>query len=159
MKTHDENLYLGKTEERQNFRAHFRLEPSETITLQSRIDAVRFMSGQREKGILVYQDFAWSPVKIPVTAVFRAAWFHTGSYNTRIFAYENDLLYTFSSLSFSGKGIRTYLDLHIRLTDNLEAWLKVANTSWFGQETAGSGNDKINGSSKSEMKIQIRYRL
>jgi hypothetical protein len=159
VKIHDENLYLVKKEERQNFRAHFRTDPSETIRLQSRIEAVRVISGQWEKGFLVYQDLAWSPVRIPVSAVFRAAWFHTDSYSSRIFAYENDLLYTFSSLSFYGKGIRTYFDLHIRLTNKLEGWLKAANTSWFGQETAGTGNDKIYGSSKSEIKIQIRYRL
>lgn len=159
VKSYDENLYLGKEEERQNYRVHLRMEPSETIRLQSRMDAVRIRSGERERGFLVFQDFAWSPVRIPATAIFRVAWFHTESYNSRIFAYENDLLYTFSSLPFYGKGIRTYLDLHIRLTSNLEGWLKLANTSWFGQETTGSGNDKITGSSKSEMKIQIRYRL
>lgn len=159
VKTQAENLYLGKKEERQNFRAHFRTLISETFQLQSRIEAVRLLSGQREKGFLVYQDLAWSPVRIPASVVLRAAWFHTGSYNSRIFAYENDLLYTFSSLSFYGKGIRTYLDLHIRVTDKLEGWLKAANTSWFGQETVGSGYDKISSSSKSEIKIQIRYRL
>jgi hypothetical protein len=69
------------------------------------------------------------------------------------------LLYSFSTLSFFGKGIRTYFNLHFHLTKKTEGWLKVANTYCFGQKTIGSGYDEINGNSKTELKIQVRYRF
>lgn len=159
IKTTANNLYINSSEQHQYLRVHVKVDINGKISLQSRIEVNQMAVPVKENGIFVYQDIAWNPGIVPLSAVLRFAWFDTGSYNSRIYVYENDLLYSYSTLSFYGKGIRTYLNLHFHVTKNTEGWLKIANTHCFGQKTMGSGYDEINGNSKSELKIQFRYRF
>ena len=89
----------------------------------------------------------------------RLAWFSTDSYNTRIYAYENDLLYTYSIPAYFGKGIRSYLNLKYSINKNTDCWFKMANTSWNDRETSGSGYNEINGRHKTELKFQLRWKF
>lgn len=108
---------------------------------------------------MVLQDVGWTCTDPEFSIVLRAACFNTDSYESRIYAYENDLLYNFSTISFFGKGYRTYLNLKYRFSSHLDMWLKIAYTAYFEQDNIGSGYNMIEGDSKSEMKIQFRYRL
>jgi hypothetical protein len=112
-----------------------------------------------EKGILVYQDLGWTPQKSSLTTTFRFAWFDTGGYSSRIYAYENDLLYNFSTLAFSGKGIRTYLNLKYSILEHLDGWLKLAYTAYYDRDIISSGHTRIQGNDKTECKLQFRYRF
>mgnify|MGYP007042166935 CR=1 FL=1 len=50
----------------------------------------------KSNGILLYQDLVYSFKEIPLKLSARYAIFDTDNYDTRLYAYENDLLYVFS---------------------------------------------------------------
>jgi hypothetical protein len=86
----------------------------------------------------------------------RFSWFKTDGYNSRLYAYENDVLYAFSIPALYGKGIRTYLNFRQNFTEKLTLWLKVAATHRFSEVEGENTTEAI---TKSELKVQLRYQF
>jgi hypothetical protein len=93
----------------------------------------------------------------PYAAVLRLQYFETDSYNSRIYAYENDVLYSYSIPAFYDKGFRYYLTINYYLGKRISFWLRWAQTIYRDKTTVGSGLDEINGNKKSEVKVQARW--
>lgn len=158
-KIHEEPMYLNTSEQRENLRLQTTYELNEQFSLSWRAEISGFRTDNKERGFLALQDASWKPSRYPLSANLRLSWFSTSSYNTRIYSFENDLLYAFSSLSFSGKGVRSYLNLKGSLNHNTDIWLKIANTCYFDREVISSGQNEIKGKSKTELKIQFRVKF
>jgi hypothetical protein len=114
---------------------------------------------EKEKGLMIFQDIQYVPTKIPLNISARIAWFSTDSYNSRVYAYENDLLYTFSIPAYYGSGFRTYLNLNYKIAKNIDCWFKIANTSWNDRDIISSGYNEIQGNNKTELKFQLRVKI
>jgi len=142
-----------------NLRANAKYDFSNRISLGWRLEMNRIKNQKVEKGMLAFQDIIWNSAKKPLSAVFRISWFHTGSWNSRIYAYENDLLYTFSTFSFFGEGFRSYLKIKYSIMKNLDAWFKIAGTWYPDQHSISAGNSEISSGYKTELKIELRYRF
>lgn len=85
--------------------------------------------------------------------------FKTDSYETRLYAYENNVLYASSFPAYYQKGWRGYINLRYKISRNLDLWGRYAGT-WLGnEETIGSGLDLIEGNKKTEVTLQVRWRL
>jgi hypothetical protein len=151
--------YENLPEQFRKSRFHLQFKPSDILTLKTRFEHVFYKGLETENGYMVFQDVQASPVKVPLSLSTRIAWFNTGSYNSRIYAYENDLLYTFSIPAYFGNGFRTYLNLKYKITDKLEMWFKVANTLQKDARIIGSGYNEINGNQKTEVKFQLRLKI
>lgn len=154
-----EERYINLPEKIQRIRFHVQLKPMESITLKTRIENNFYSAIENEKGLLIFQDIGFTPNKIPIKTTFRIAWFSTDSYNSRIYAYENDLLYTFSIPAYYGKGYRTFLNLNYKITKTIDLWFKIANTHWTDRNTISSGYNTISGNNKTELKFQIRLKI
>jgi hypothetical protein len=154
-----EEKYEDRPEQFRKSRVHFQYNPTETFTLKTRLEHVFYKGTETENGWMVFQDVQYSPVKIPVNLAARLAYFNTESYNSRIYAYENDLLYTFAVLAFFGKGFRTYLNLKYKISEKAEIWFKLANTLQSGAESISSGYNEIAGNQKTEVKFQLRLKM
>ncbi len=150
---------VNRPEQIQKARFHLQYQPSEKVTLKTRAELVHYEGAMKENGIMVFQDVQFSPVAVPLNLSARVSWFSTAGYNTRIYAFENDLLYTFSVPAFSGKGIRTYLNMKYTISKHLDCWLKLGNTFQYDRESISSGYSEINGKNKTEIKIQVRLKL
>ncbi len=150
---------INGPEKVQKARFHIQYKPLDILTFKTRFEYAYYKGLENDKGYLVFQDIQFSPLKIPVHISTRIAWFNTGSYNSRIYAYENDLLYTFSIPAYYGKGFRTYFNVKYRISNKLDFWFKIANTSWNDREIISSGNNEIKGSNKTELKIQLRLKI
>ena len=155
----ENELFVNLPERLQKMRFHIQYKPTENITLKTRIEHAFYKGVEKENGFVIFQDIQFAPEKIPVNISARVAYFNTDSYKTRIYAYENDLLYTFSIPAYFGKGFRTYLNLKFKINEKLDFWFKVANTSWNDREIISSGNNKIIGSNKTELKFQLRLKI
>ncbi len=151
--------FVNLPEQLQKTRFHIQYKPSETVTLKTRFEHAFYKGVEKENGFVIFQDIQFAPEKIPLNISARVAWFNTDSYKSRIYAYENDLLYTFSIPAYYGKGFRTYLNLKFKISERLDFWFKVANTAWNDRETISSGNNKILGSNKTELKFQLRLKI
>lgn len=106
-------------------------------------------------GFLAEQDLGYDGRKFDVSV--RAALFETGDFNNRQYAYEKDVLYSFSFPFFSGKGMRNYILIRYNLTKNISLWAKYGRTTYFERQTVGSGNEQTEGNIRSEFKWQCRY--
>ena len=131
------------------------------LIFKNRIDLISFKEEfkDQEFGYLIYQDILYRPARFPLEATFRYALFDTKSYDSRIYTYENDVLYAFTIPAYFDKGQRFYLLLRWKTLKQLDIWLRIARTTYFNRTTIGSGSDEINGNQKTEIKIQVRLKL
>jgi hypothetical protein len=154
-----EKLYVNLPERTQKSRLHFQYQPTEEIILKTRMEHAFYKGENNENGYLIFQDLQYAPNRTPIKVSARLAYFNTESYNSRIYAYENDILYTFSIPAYYGHGFRTYLNLKYKLSDKTEVWIKCGNTHWTDRKTISSGYNEIDGKHKTELKIQLRLKL
>jgi hypothetical protein len=158
-KVKGDQLYFDDTGSRTSLRWHISYKISDRFYLRSRLENVLFSYPDSEKGILLFQDFGWTPSQPELSLNARFSWFRTGGYNARIYTYENDLLYNFSTFAFFGEGIRIYLNMRYRFSNSLDGWFKIARTAYSDRDVISSGHSRIEGNSKAEVKIQFRYRF
>lgn len=151
--------YEDLPEQFRKSRFHFQYNLSEILTLKTRLEHVFYKGLKTENGWMIFQDVQVTPVTIPLNLSARLAWFNTESYNSRIYAYENDLLYTFAVPAFFGEGFRAYLNLKYKISEKAEIWFKLANTWQSGAESISSGYNEIAGNQKTEVKFQLRLKM
>jgi hypothetical protein len=110
-------------------------------------------------GYLIYQDIVWKNRSDKISLALRYSLFDTDSYDERIYAYENDVLYAFSVPVYYYKGNRGYIILRYKIISSISCWLRFSHTYFSNRSTIGSGLDEIEGNSKSEIKIQLRIKI
>ncbi len=118
---------------------------------------VRTPDGDRERGFLLYQDLIFKPWERALSLTARVAYFHTDSYASGIYAYENDLLHTFTIPVYYRVGVRTYINLRYR---PVPAWTweaRLALTRLYDRDDFGSGNDRIEAPFRRDFAVQVRY--
>lgn len=81
------------------------------------------------------------------TVKFRYALFETEDYDSRIYAYEPDVLYAFSVPAHYGSGQRYMLVVKYRFHRELSAWLRLSETA------IKSGWEEIDGNKQTEVKV------
>ncbi|NTW31775.1 MAG: helix-hairpin-helix domain-containing protein [Bacteroidetes bacterium] len=146
---------------KQNYRYNASFKVSSTITLKNRIDIIRYKIGEGSvnKGYLIYQDVVYKKIKSPLSFSFRYALFDADSYDSRLYAYETDVLYASSIPALYNKGIRYYLTAKYTLSRNIDFWLRFAQTSYSNVNSTGTGLTEIEGNTRSEVKVQMRIKF
>jgi len=79
----------------------------DNLTTGTRID-YKFVEPSGSKGVLFLEDIHYAMRSIPVSLWVRYCTFATDDYDSRLYTWENDLLYTFSIPSLFDKGSRFY---------------------------------------------------
>ena len=151
--------YVNLPEKINKLRIHFNYRKIQHITLKTRIEFSKYKGTATENGWMIFQDFQYKPEKFPMSLFARIAYFNTDSYNSRIYAYENDLLYTFSVPAFYDSGFRSYLNFQYEITDKIDCWVKIANTSYTDKTLISSGYNEIQGNKRTELKFQLRIKI
>jgi hypothetical protein len=148
-----------RPETRQSLRLHGEYQFSRNLRLRARLEGIRFAATDQpdEYGMILYQDTRWKPAE-PLQLDLRLAVFDTDSYDARVYAYENDLLYTFSVPAFSGRGQRAYALLRWEPLDAVMLQAKYAVTRYENVRTVGSGLDEVEGRRLREFRLQLRLR-
>ncbi|MGB0864217.1 MAG: ComEA family DNA-binding protein, partial [Saprospiraceae bacterium] len=110
-------------------RLHFQHQISKTITIKSRVEWSHFEDEDGwQSGYMMYQDLSFKPFDFPFSFTTRYALFDTDSYDTRIYAFENDVLNAFSVPPYYNKGSRFYINLNYRGIRNLLIQARFART-------------------------------
>jgi len=146
--------------EKSNIRWHANYVVNKSLTLKSRVEFSFYdeQVGFPEKGYLIFQDFNYHPLGKPYGFATRFAIFNTDSYNARIYAYETEVLYAYSIIGLSGKGTRVYLLLTYSPTKWLDIWARISNTWYSSEEELGSGDNTFPGNTRSDAKLQFRFK-
>ncbi|WP_225869620.1 helix-hairpin-helix domain-containing protein [Pedobacter psychroterrae] len=146
---------------KQNFRMEANWKMNKKFSFQQRAELINYQKGRAadEWGYLIYQDINYHPLSAKLSANIRIAYFNTPSYNSRIYAFEDDVLYGSSFGGYNGKGIRTFVNLRYRLLRQMDLWARYALYAYQDRIMIGSGLDEIPGSKKSDFKLQVRYQF
>lgn len=115
--------------------------------------------GSNEHGYSLCQDIAYKPEDKPYSLTFRYALFDAQDYNARIYAYENDVLYSFSVPALYGKGMRVYLLGKLKLINALTLYARIGRTIYSDRDQIGSGLTLIEGSHKTDLKVEAIWKL
>ena len=93
--------------------------------------------------------------RYPLRITLRYALFDTENYDSRIYSYENDMLYAFSIPAFYDQGTRLYVLLRYSLGKHFDLRFKYATTHYANRTEIGSGLNLIRGNRYSEAKVQV----
>ena len=146
---------------KQNWRTQVSFRLSHPVTFRTRAEVVWYDRDGKypEEGFLVFAEMFYKPMMKPFAINSRLQYFETGNYDTRLYAYENDVLYNYSVPPSSGKGFRCYLNVHYDITRKITTWVRLARSVFPGQESIGSGNDEISGNHKTDFRFQVLFNL
>ena len=128
--------------ESRNFKWLLRYTPDENSAFTTRINyKTAYPSGSR--GMLLLQDVYHKFGRVPVTVWFRYCLFSTESWDSRLYTYENDLLYSFSIPALSGDGSRSYIMAKWDIRHFGEVRIKYGLTEVTEKNGAGNFNDEV----------------
>jgi hypothetical protein len=144
---------------KQSWRTQISYKINTAVALRNRVELLWYDNKgvNKENGFLTFFDIIYKPPLSSYSGVLRLQYFETDDYNSRIYAYENDVLYSYSIPAFFDKGFRYYFTLNQDLTKKISLWLRWAQTIYRDKKNIGSGLDEIIGSKKSDLKLQIRW--
>lgn len=143
---------------KRNLRLHFATQLHSKLTLKARTELtwIEKENKDTEKGFLTYVETAYEPTA-KWKGNIRLQYFETGSYDSRIYAYESDVLYSYSIPGFFNKGYRYYLNVAFNAGKKISGWLRLAQTRYHDKNVIGSGLDEIRGNCKTDLRLQVRY--
>jgi hypothetical protein len=156
--TNETNLYLTAQGIKRNYWFNADYGISQNLRFKTRAQFSTFNIDDRTtKGMTVLQDISVDFGKLSVTA--RYALFDTDDYDNRQYVFERDVWLAYSLPAYSGNGIRNYILLQYAFTKKITGWLRWASTRFTDRDTIGSGADAIDGKTKTDVRVQLRYRF
>ena len=114
-------------------------------------------TSDHEKGYMLSEalSLAWKTVRVSGGA----GYFHTDSYDTRLYVYERSPLYNFSFPTFYGKGYRLNLMVQGKVGRRLTLTAKLGFTHYLDRNTIGSGLQEINSASQTDADVQVKWKM
>ncbi|WP_176719505.1 ComEA family DNA-binding protein [Rhodohalobacter halophilus] len=134
--------------------------PLQAIRFRTRFDTVRSRSAGESSdfGYLLFQDvrfYLFQNLRIDA----RYTYFNTDGFDSRVYQFENDLLYVLSNTMLFDRGKRIYALVNFSPAPWIDVWLKASTTVYDNRETISSGNLQIDGNRKSDIGVQARIRF
>ena len=136
---------------------HLAFQNESPFESRTRIQYSMSQKNGRSKGVLLAQDFRYKLKKICLD--YRFAIFETDDFDTRQYLYEKDVRYAFSIPAYQGQGIRTYFLLQYKLLPQVITYIKWSQFSYFNLDNVGSGLDQIEGNKRSNIRIQLLWKM
>lgn len=100
-----------------------------------------------------YEPFAWLRLNAS------GCYFSTDDYASRIYAYEKGLLYSMGTQMYYGKGFRFVLMARCSVGKKVMVIAKGAMTKYNDRDHISSGLQQIDGSSMTDLYLQVRVKL
>ena len=143
------------------FRYHISYQLHPLFILKNRIEYQIYETIEKGKqaGFLIYQDINYKSKNQNLGISARFALFDVQDYDSRIYAYENDLLYVFSVPAYFNRGLRTYLLFNYKISNHIQFWFKIAHTWYDNIDEISSGLNKIEGAHKTEVRAQLKIKI
>lgn len=147
--------------QQRNYRLNVSYKVSESVRLKSRVEYVTInrKSNEPEAGFMVSQDVIYKPKSLPFSFALRYALFDTDSYDSRIYTYENNALYVFSSPSYYYQGSRAYVLIRYKFLRRFDLWARYGTSIFANRNSIGSGAEEIVGNTRSDITIQLRVKF
>jgi hypothetical protein len=111
-----------------SFKVSSRYSLHNNLTLGTQVD-YKIANPSGSRGMILFQEISYNFRKVPVTVWARYCLFYTDDWDSRIYTYENDLLYSYSIPALYGKGSRSYIMAKWKISDFAELRIKYGITS------------------------------
>jgi hypothetical protein len=146
---------------RSSLRLNMNYRASDNWVFRTRGEFSFFSDGFNElsRGYLFYQDIGYNHPSGRWNVSARYAVFNTDNFDARIYAYENDVLYSFSIPPYLGRGQRTYIVAKFRVHRRVDLWLRYAQTFRNDVLVIGSGLDELPSNTRSDIRVQVRVKF
>lgn len=143
-----------------NIRFNTQIQLNQTITLRNRIEYVKKLTSNQtvKKGNLLSLDIRYQPKMGAFEFTARYGIFDTDDYDSRIYAFENNVLNVSSIPAYYLHGSRSYLIIRYRINRQLDLWVKYGQTVYLNRNSIGTGNEEIKGNKGSEVMVQLRWK-
>jgi len=155
---------------RLNWRTHINYRLNRTIELRSRVETVWYGSNkdqQKETGFLFYTDVHVKPAFKPFSFNARLQYVETDSYNSRIYAFENTVLYNYSIPASFNKFLRYLINVNYRLMPraamqqrkkyNCLFSLSCAQSVYPAETAVEATNTAVETYSRSDIRLQLIF--
>ena len=123
----------------------------------TQIDGGYYAYGEKEWGMMISQSLSYEGRRLRLNG--GVGYFHTDSYDSRVYLYEKGPLYNYGLASFYGEGIRYWLMARAAVGQKLTLTAKIGVTDYFDRSTIGSSYQQIDASSMTDMDLQIRWKF
>ena len=123
----------------------------------TQIDGGYYAYGEKEWGMMISQSLSYEGRRLRLNG--GVGYFHTDSYDSRVYLYEKGPLYTYGLTSFYGEGIRYWLMARAAVGQKLTLTAKIGVTDYFDRSTIGSSYQQIDASSMTDMDLQVRWKF
>jgi hypothetical protein len=130
-----------------SLRTSARYSINSNLTFGTRVD-YKIVNPSGNIGYVLLQDINYTFRRVPVTLWIRYCIFNTDSWSSRVYTYENDLLYSFSIPALAGTGSRMYVMAKWRISEYAELRIK------YGMTSVIMNGDSVKNSD--EIKVQFR---
>ena len=123
------------------------------LNFRTRLQWNQTKVGTNHSGLLIYQDINYVWQRFSLTTRFLL---FDADNLARLYTYEKDVLFSFSTPSFAGEGLHYYLMIKYKPIRNLSFRGKVGQTIYFDREVIGSGNEQISNHHKTQVTFQMK---
>jgi hypothetical protein len=149
------------TEVRQNWRLHASYKVHDNVQLRTRLEWTHYdrKGFSRKSGYLIYQDLIWKKLGVPFNIGARYALFDAPDWDTRLYAYETDVLYAFSIPAYYGRGARYYGMIKCDINRKTDLWVRYGRWIYNDRTVISSGLSQIDGNVRSDIHVQLRIRF
>lgn len=147
-------------QKRTQLRAHGEFNLSKRWRFITRFEEALYAKEEvRESGYLLYIDGRYKSRSNSLSISGRVAYFDTDSYQSRVYMYENDMLYQYSNPSLYSRGVRTYINCRYQPVKSISLYLKAGYRYQYDTDQIGSGDDITLGASRTELKFMLRFKI
>lgn len=145
-----------------NWRFQVQYPVGNALRFRNRVEYSRYHRSNEteENGYVIWQDITYKKLGFPVSVTARYALFQTETYDAAIYAYENDMPYTYSVPAYYYKGSRMYLLVNWDISRQVELYFRIAQTMYNNKNIISEGSlTEIQGNTKTEAKVMLRVKF
>lgn len=151
----DKKSLVNRTEHRA--RLAFLCSTPWELTLHTQADFAFTDYNKRDVGYMVSERFSYTLRGVKLDAGL--GYFHTDSYEARLYLYERAPRYQFTFPMFYGEGIRYWLMAQGTIASRLVLTAKLGVTNYFDRATIGTDKQLIDRSSMTDLDLQLTYKF
>ncbi len=143
---------------KQQLRFHVNYKISLLIETESRIEFSMFNTANisPSNGFLIFQGLKYKFCKNKMSINARLSQFSIDNYYARIYAYEDNVPYTFSVPLYQNSGTRFYIVYKYQPMKNIKLFIRYAQTKYSNVNSIGSGLEQIDGNTQSDIITQLQ---
>ena len=125
--------------------------------MRTQVDGGYCAYGTKDWGMMVSERLSYERRWLRLNG--GVGYFHTSSYDSRVYLYEQGPLYTYGMTQFYGEGIRYWLMARTAIGQWLTLTAKIGVTDYFDRSLIGSSYQQIDGSSQTDLDLQVRWKF